>query len=237
MAKRSQLPKSSTSSQGAKSTSGSKGGSSRWLLLGVIAAVVIISAGLILFAIQANQKPIEATGRVGAGMTWGPADAKVTIQEYSDFGCSHCRDFALDQGRRLREEYEKTGQVRFEFKPFVLDWSRTADPANAAVCAADQGKFWDYHDALFARQGSSAQAFGLAALKAYAAELGLDATVFDRCIDKKERYGLLDQVGAEGRARGVSATPTFFINGQKIEGAAAYEVFKAQIDGALSAAQ
>lgn len=237
MAKRSQLPKSSAGSQGAKSTSGSQGGNSRWLLLGVIAAVVVISAGLILFAIQANQKPIEATGRVGEGMAWGPADAKVMILEFSDFGCSHCRDFALNQGRQLREEYEKTGQVRFEFMPFVLDWNRTADPANAAACAADQGKFWDYHDALFARQGSSAQAFGPAALKAYAAELGLDATTFDRCVDRKERYSLLDKIGAEGRGRGVNATPTFFVNGQKIAGAVAYEVFKAQIDGALSADQ
>jgi len=237
MAKRSQLPKSSTGSKDAKSTSGSRQGSSRWLLLGVIAAVVIISVGLILFAIQATQKPIEATGRVGEGMAWGPTDAKVTILEFSDFGCSHCRDFALDQGPRLRAEYEKTGQVRFEFKPFVLDWNRTADPANAAACAADQGKFWDYHDALFSRQGSSAQAFSPAALKAYAGELGLDTTSFNRCVDKKEQYSLLDQAGAEGRARGVNATPTFFINGQKIEGAVAYEVFKGQISGALSAAQ
>ena len=151
-------------------------------------------------------------------MSWGPAAAKVTILDFSDFGCSHCADFALNQGQQLRAEYEKTGQVRFEYKPFVLDWNRTADPANAAACAADQGKFWDYHDALFARQGSSAQAFSTAALKGYAAELGLDATTFNRCVDKKERYDLLDKVGAEGRARGVNATPTFFINGQKIRG-------------------
>ena len=187
----------------------------------MIAAVVIISAGLVLYRDSGGtKKPIEATDRVGEGMSWGPAAAKVTIQEFSDFGCSHCRDFAQNQGQQLRAEYEKTGQVRFEFKPFVLDWNRTADPANAAACAADQGKFWDYHDALFARQGSSAQAFSPAALKGYAAELGLDATTFNRCVDKKERYALLDKVGAEGRARGVNATPTFFINGQKIEGAA-----------------
>ena len=135
-------------------------------------------------------------------MSWGPVAAKVTIQEFSDFGCSHCRDFAQNQGQQLRAEYEKTGQVRFEFRPFVLDWNRTADPANAAACAADQGKFWDYHDALFARQGSSAQAFTPAALKGYAAELGLDANAFNRCVDKRERYALLDKAGAEGGARG-----------------------------------
>ena len=142
-----------------------------------------------------------------------------------------------NQGQQLRAEYEKTGQVRFEYRPFVLDWNTTADPANAAACAADQGKFWDYHDALFARQGTSADAFSSEALKAYGAQLGLDATTFNRCVDNKERYSLLDKLGAEGRARGVSATPTFFINGQKIEGAVAYEVIKAQIDGLLNGAQ
>jgi protein-disulfide isomerase len=232
MAKRTQMPKSGTGSKGGSSAG--KPAGSRWLLLGVIVAVVIISVGLALFAIQATRKPIEATDRVGEGMAWGPAAAKVTILGFSDFGCSHCRDFALNQGQKLRAEYEKTGQVRFEYKPFVLDWNRTADPANAAACAADQGKFWDYHDALFARQGSSAQAFSAEALKGYAAELGLDATTFNRCVDKKERYALLDKVGAEGRARGVNATPTFFINGQKIEGAVPYEVFKAQIDALLT---
>jgi protein-disulfide isomerase len=236
MAKRSQMPKSSSGSK--SGASAGRSGTSRWLLLGVIAAVVIISAGLVLYAIQAAQsKPIEATDRVGEGMSWGPAAAKVTIQEFSDFGCSHCRDFAQNQGQQLRAEYEKTGQVRFEYKPFVLDWNRTADPANAAVCAADQGKFWDYHDALFARQGTSADAFSGEALKAYGAQLGLDATTFNRCVDKKERYPLLDKFGAEGRGRGVSATPTFFINGQKIEGAVAYGVLKAQLDGLLNSAQ
>jgi len=235
MAKRSQMPKSNSGSK--SGASAGKSGSSRWLLLGVIVAVVIISAGLVLYAIQAAQKPIAATDRVGEGMSWGPAAAKVTILEFSDFGCSHCRDFAQNQGQQLRAEYEKTGQVRFEYRPFVLDWNRTADPANAAACAADQGKFWDYHDALFTQQSTSADAFSVEALKAYGAQLKLDATTFNRCVDKKERYALLDKSGAEGRARGVSATPTFFINGQKIEGAAAYGVFKEQIDGLLNAAQ
>lgn len=231
MAKRSQMPKPST---------GTKSGvprGSRWLLLGIIAAVAIIAAGLALYLIQSAQKPIAATDRVGEGMAWGPATAKVTIQEYSDFGCSHCRDFALNQGKQLRADYENSGQVRFEYKPFVLDWNSTAAPANAAACAADQGKFWDYHDALFTRQGSSADAFSPASLKAYAAQLGLDTATFNRCVDQKERYPLLDQVGADGRRRGVSATPTFFINGQKIEGAVAYQVIKAQIDGLLNTAQ
>jgi protein-disulfide isomerase len=237
MAKRSQLPKSSSGTQSGQSSSRSSAGSSRWVLLGVIAAVAVLASGLILVAVQATKKPIEATDRIGDGMAWGPAGAPVTILDFSDFGCSHCGTFALNQGERLRAEYEQTGKVRFEFKPFVLNWDTTAAPANAAACAAEQGKFWDYHDALFVRQGSSSQAFAPASLKAYAAELGLDATSFNRCVDQKEQYGLLQDIGAEARARGVNATPTFFVNDKKIEGAAAYEVFQDAIDQALAAAQ
>ena len=93
----------------------------------------------------------------------------------------------------------------------------------------DQGKFWDYHDALFAPgRAASAQAFS-PALKEYAADLGLDATIFNRCVDKKERYATSRQGGSGGPwARG-KPTPTFFINGQKIEGAAAYEVLERRL--------
>ena len=175
MAKRSQLPKSGSGAQSPKSSTSRKS-ASRWLLLGVIAAVVVVAAGLILLATQAARKPIEATNRVGEGTTWGPSNAAVTILDFSDFGCSHCRDFALNQGRQLRAEYESTGKVRFEFKNFVLDWQSTSDPANAAECAADQGRFWDYHDTLFSQQGASAQPFSRPALKQYAAQLGLDVT-------------------------------------------------------------
>ena len=181
MAKRSQMPKAGLGSK--SGASAGKSGNSRWLLLGVIAAVVIISAGLVLYATPAaRQKPIEATDRVGEGMSWGPAAAKVTILDFSDFGCSHCADFALNQGQQLRTEYEKTGQVRFEYKPFVLDWNRTADPANAAACAADQGKFWDYHDALFRGRAAALEPLAPPRSRGMRLSLDLDATTFDTSI-------------------------------------------------------
>ena len=231
MAKRAQMPKSGVPKGGRVAPAPSS--ASRWLLVGVIAAVVILAAGLILLATSSARKPIETTGRVSEGLSWGPADAKVTIVEYSDFGCSHCRDFAMNQGKQLREEYEASGKVRFLYQPFVLNWATTGAPANAALCAADQGKFWDYHDVLFQQQGTSASAFSPAALKSYGAQLGLDATSFNRCVDDSSHYNELRQAQTEGSGRGVSATPTFFINGQRVEGAQPYLAFKALVEAAL----
>ena len=235
MAKRSQLPKSSGASRDAAS-SASRSSSSRWLLLGLIAAVVVVAVGLILLMTQAARKPIEATNRVGEGTAWGAATAPVQIVAFSDYGCSHCRDFALNQGHQLRAEYENTGKVRFEAKTFVLNWQTTSDPANAAECAADQGRFWDYHDLLFSQQGVSAQPFSRPALKQYAVQLGLDPAKFNVCVDNNQHQDILARDSSDGRGRGVNATPTFFVNGKKIEGALPYADFKAVVDAAIAAA-
>jgi protein-disulfide isomerase len=134
----------------------------------------------------------------------------------------------------LREEYEKTGKVRFDYKDFIVIGPESADAANASECAADQGRFWDYHDALMARSGTGANVFGKAALKQYASELGLDTATFNPCVDGDKNLERVYQDVNEGRGLGVQSTPTFFINGQKIEGAVAYEQFKTVIDGYLA---
>lgn len=238
MAKRSSLPKGGKMQSAGKAPVKPKSAAvPRGLLLGVIAAVVVVAAGLILLALQAAQKPIAATDRVGEGAAWGPADAVVKIVDYSDFGCSHCAAFAGSQGQQLRAEYEATGQVRFEFKHFIIGGERTRGAAMAAECAADQGKFWDYHDVLFARQGTSSDPFNRSALKQYAAQLGLDTAQFNQCLDNNVHFEKVARDSADGRALGVSATPTFFVNDQKLEGAQPYGVFKAAIDAAIAAKQ
>ncbi len=236
MAKRTQLPKNSKPQGAARAPAkvpARTSASSRRLLLGVMAAVVLVAAGLIWIAIRATQAPIVATDRVGEGAAWGPVDAPVKIVGYSDFGCSHCAAFAANQGVQLREEYESTGKVRFEFKHFIIGGTTTRGAALAAECAADQGKFWDYHDVLFARQGVSSDPFNRAALKQYAAELGLNTAQFNKCLDDGQHLGKVTSDTAEGTALGVNATPTFFINGQKLQGAQPVSAFRAAIDAAL----
>ena len=237
MAKQTQKPKSAYSAPRKPQPAPKKKGLSPAVLLGIIAGAVLVVAGIILLANRAANPPLTTTNRVGEGAAWGPVGAPVTIIDYSDFGCSHCRDFAQNQGQQLRADYEATGKVRFEFRHMIIGGTPTRDAANASECAADQGRFWDYHDALFARQGTAANPFTKPLLKRYGAEIGLDAAVFDPCVDQSLHYNTVAATEAEARAKGVQATPTFFINDKKIEGAVPYEQFKAEVEAAIAAAQ
>jgi protein-disulfide isomerase len=143
----------------------------------------------------------------------------------------------LNQGKQLREEYEASGKVRFDYKDFIVISPESATAANAAKCAADQSRFWDYHDLLMSRSGLSADAFSKASLKSYAQQLGLDAAKFNACVDSDQHLDEVYQNVNEGKQLGVQSTPTFFINGQKVEGAVPYEQLKSIIDGYLANAQ
>lgn len=237
MAKRAQKPKSASASSNQKKTAPRKNSLPPAVLLGVIAAVILVAAGIIVMASRAANAPLTSTNRVGEGAAWGPEGALVKIVEYSDFGCSHCAAFALNQGKQLRAEYEASGKVRFEFKHMNIGGQVTREAALASECAADQGRFWDYHDALFSRQTSSANPFTKPLLKRYAAELGLDAALFDPCVDNNAHSAKVAASESEARGLGITGTPTFFINGKKIQGAYPYDQFKAEVEAALAAAQ
>jgi len=115
--------------------------------------------------------------------------------------------------------------------------------AEASECADDQGKFWEYHDLLFANQS----ALDVASLKSYAAQLGLDTATFDQCLDGGEKTAEWQKDEQDGTSYGVSGTPAFFINGRVVSGAIPFEDyqdssgatqpgFKSIIDQALAAA-
>lgn len=235
MAKRAQMPRASSKSAASKGAAQRKVHPAA-LLLVVVVAVVILIAGIVLLQSQSARRPVEVSGVIGEGSAWGPQTAKVLVVDYSDFGCSHCRNFALDAGKRLRTEYESTGKVRFEYKHFIINPPDTANAANAAECAADQGRFWDYHDLLFSQQGVSRDPFAKSALKQYAAQLGLDANQFNDCVDRDAHLEKVYRDASEGRNAGVEGTPTFFINGKRTTGEMPYTQIKAEIQAALAAA-
>jgi protein-disulfide isomerase len=207
------------------------------LLLVVVAAVVTLVTGIVLLQNQAVRKPVELSGASGEGSAWGPQNAKVLVVDYSDFGCTHCRNFALDAGKRLRSEYEASGNVRFEFKHFIINPPDTANAANAAECAADQGRFWDYHDLLFSQQGVSQSPFAKTALKQYAKQLGLNLQQFDDCVDRDTHLEKVYRDASAGRNAGIKGTPTFFINGKMIAGELPYPQLKSEVEAVLAAKQ
>ncbi len=140
----------------------------------------------------------------------GPADAPVTLVEFGDFQCPSCI-VAEAVNHDIRSRFPK--QVRFIFREFPLAHLHVyaEKAAEAAECAADQNKFWPMHDRLYAADGELA----LVQLKYYAQDIGLDTAKFNACLDGGEKAALIQQDIADGKAAGVGATPTFFINGAK----------------------
>jgi protein-disulfide isomerase len=128
------------------------------------------------------------------------------------------------------ETYE--GQIKFVVRDFPLNsihpYAQKA--AEATECADDQGKFWEYHDLVFANQS----AIDVDSLKGYAAELGLDTGTFDECLDGGEHSSEVGKDLDDGRASGVTGTPAFIINGQLVSGAQPFTVFQQVIDAALA---
>jgi protein-disulfide isomerase len=175
--------------------------------------------------------------------SWGPADAPVTIIEFSDYQCPYCVRFWSETLPQIREEYE--GKVRFVYRDFPLtsihEWAQKA--AEAAECADDEDMFWEYHDLIFANQSGLSEQLSNAGLdgvqttlEGYASDLGLDAAAFTDCLDSGKYTSEVEKDMQDGRSYGVSGTPAFFINGQSVSGAQPFANFQAVIDAALEEA-
>ncbi len=175
-----------------------------------------------------------ATYRVGLGLDGhasGPEDALVTVVEWSDYQCPYCAQNAPSVAR-LRREYPDDVRVVFRHLP-LGNHAHAQLAAEASVAAAAQGKFWDFHDRLFAAQDRLTRAD----LEAIAVDLGLDLTRFRAALDQHHyRAAVADDAAAAG-GLGVEGTPTMFINGVPIEGAAAWDHLKLQVEVQLEQAR
>ena len=173
--------------------------------------------------------------------TWrqaGNADAKVVVEEFADFQCPYCQQFYANGEPRLRTEYIQTGKILFIFRNYpVLDGNKTDGESHlaamGALCAGEQGKFWEYHDALYENQpGENTGGFAAPHLEGFAENLGLDASQFHDCLQTQKYQSILDEDIGLARNRNLSGVPTFVINGSVILG---YDetTFFASIDKAL----
>jgi protein-disulfide isomerase len=161
------------------------------------------------------------------GPSKGPADAPVTIVEFSDFQCPYCAKLTPT----MEQVMDKYGaKVRRVFRQFPLNFHPFAQKAaEASLCAHEQGMFWQLHDAMFGNQ----QALGVDQLKAKAAELGLDAGTFGTCLDSGKYAAAIETDIREGSAAGVNGTPAIFVNGRFINGAVPIEQITKVIDDEL----
>lgn len=174
----------------------------------------------------------------------GDPNAPVKIEEFSDFQCPFCARFYEDTEWQIAESYVADGTVYFvyrSFGSFIGPESKAA--AEAAYCAGDQNKFWEYHDILFANQtGENVGAYSNRRLQAFAEELSLDMGAFNNCLNSGKYSDRVEQDRADGTAAGVTGTPAFVVsytvNGEQktrfISGAYPFDQFQAEIEGALA---
>lgn len=146
----------------------------------------------------------------------GSADAPVTMFEISDYGCSHCKNYNLDNAPAIAERYIETGQLQLVILPSSLIRGQTMDSAVATLCAADQGAGVVFHQQLFRYQAGrlpdEADQIELAQ------ELGLDEQAFRQCLRDPAKLRAAQDTTTFIQGLGVDSTPTFFVNGEKISG-------------------
>jgi protein-disulfide isomerase len=116
----------------------------------------------------------------------------------------------------LVSDYVAPGKVRFEFRDYAFLGPQATRAAEAASCAADQGKFWQFHDTLYRNQ-SSAPGFTDARLQQIAATLGLDTAAFNSCLSSGDKAQVVEQSNADAEKQGINSTPSFFVDGKKID--------------------
>jgi protein-disulfide isomerase len=160
----------------------------------------------------------------------GPADALVTIVEFSDFHCPFCRRVqpVLDQ---VRAKYD--GKIKMVFRDFPIDTlhPQARAAAEAARCATEQGKFWEFHDLVFKNEADALPA----TLDGFAKTVGLDVPAFEACRTSGKYRNPVQTSNVEGDRLGITGTPTFFINGRILVGAQPLEAFAKIIDEELAA--
>jgi protein-disulfide isomerase len=171
--------------------------------------------------------PIVEVSAEGAPFK-GPASAAITIVEFSDFQCAYCKR-VLPVLNQVLERYPNQVKLAFRDFPIANIHPQAHKAAEAAHCAADQGKFWEYHDLLFENQDS----IPTANFADHAKTLGLEVAGFQACLDSQKYKAKVERNYADGVNAGVSGTPAFFINGRLVSGAQPLEAFKVVIDEEL----
>ncbi len=188
-------------------------------------AAGLIAIGLILMARDktpqdnngATVRPIDAADHV-----FGNPSAPIKMIVYSDFQCPFCSEFA-DTMKKIEAYF--TDKVVVTFRHYPLPGHPQAEKAaEASECAAEQGKFWEMHDKLFA--DNVADNMSVEKFKQDAAELGLDTNKFNQCLDSGQYAAKVAEQKAEGGRAGVTGTPTSFLSGNVYPGAYPFEDFK-----------
>ena len=209
------------------------------IVVGILAVAILF---LWLYNASGKQTPIQQptqqqpTGPIKVDLdddpVLGDPNSPVTIVSFEDYQCPFCGKAFQQTFPLIKQEYIDTGKVKYVYRDFPLSslHPQALPAAEAAECADEQGKFWEFHEGLFLNQALLGKDFYLS----LAEQNGLDINQFTSCIDSgKYKQEVLNDLNY-GTSLGVSGTPTFFINGVKLVGAQPYETFKQIIDAELA---
>ena len=163
----------------------------------------------------------------------GSPDAKVTLVEYMDYRCANCAQFMEHTEPELIRRYVDTGQVRLVIKHYARAGTTSQAAAEAAMCAGNQGRFFEFHHALYVNQ--RLMHFTHDDLLVLARKQGLDVPLYTECMSSGRYQATIRQEMAEAVALRLQGTPAFTINGKALLGAQSLKVFSAMIDTALAA--
>lgn len=212
-------------------------------LLTIGGAVVVVVAIIVLVSLKKNLTPVGKIVSItpdprpmANGATMGDPNAPVKIVEFGDFQCSACLHFYQTIEPSLVTDYIATGKVNYTFRS-MGNWigPDSVAAAEAAYCAADQGKFWDYHDILFANwTGENVGDFTSKRLIAFGENIGLDMSTFRSCVNSQKYSARVSQDNSDGLKAGVQGTPTLFINSTMYNGDMTYTAVKQAIETALA---
>ncbi|HLD49129.1 MAG TPA: DsbA family protein [archaeon] len=202
-----------------------------WKIATISLAVLLVASmyfNVTVIAVSGNIAKKAEKALITEGMTKGSKNSPVTLIEYSDYECPYCAR-AEATIKDVLDEYGS--KIYFVYKDFPLPFHNNAQKAaEASRCALEQNKYWEYHDALFKNQ----QSLDTNSLKTYAKSLGLDEAKFSECLDSNKYTEKVKQDMEEGQSKGVTGTPTFFVNGKILIGAQPFDAFKEIIDKELA---
>lgn len=158
--------------------------------------------------------------------SFGPADAPITIIEFSDYQCPYCQKWHDQVWPRLQETFPDKIRLVYRDFPLYSIHSNAGPAAEAADCAGDQNQYWEYHDLLF----SGNEELGPETFQLYASHLGLDLPKFLECVESKKYEAEVNGDYTYAAQLGIQSTPTFFVNGVALIGAQPFEVFQELIN-------
>ena len=210
----------------------------------VLGAIALIGASILGYSMMRKPADVVATDAVtpvtpigkAEGYLIGKPDAPVKILEFADFECPGCGNFANVTEPDVRKRLIETGLANLTYYDFPLPQHKNSQAAsNAAACAADQGKFWEMHDAIFAAQdqwNTEATDNPKPFFHKYAELLGLNLGTWETCYDTRKHQGRIMANAAEGEQRKVNSTPTFVIGDKMYTQGMTYDAMKAIVDSA-----